>query len=150
MGSISDVKLTRVWTCQAAMSDISVMADRGFTIRDQLSAIGADPNIPPFMEGRAWLPAAEVLEGRKIASVHIHIECEIGRIKNFSFIASTLSITLARIANQIVCVYCWLVNFQPVLIPPPLTEIEESDVEDYFQSYQMLTIMLTLSQVVMT
>ena len=26
-------------------------------------------------------------------------------------------------------------NFQPVLIPPPSAECEESDVEDYFQSY---------------
>ena len=49
--------------------NISVMADRGFTVRDQLNAIKVGLNIPPFMEGRAQLPASEVLEGRKIASV---------------------------------------------------------------------------------
>ena len=93
------------------MPNISVMADHGFTIHDQLSAIGTDLNIPPFMEGRAQLPAAEVLEGHKIASVHIHIERAIGRIGNFSILIGTLPIALFRIANQIVCVYCWLVTF---------------------------------------
>ena len=62
VGSISDVELTRVFGLVKqlkGMSNITVMADRGFTISDQLSAIGADLNIPPFMEGRARLPAAE-------------------------------------------------------------------------------------------
>ena len=137
VGSISDVELTRISGLLEQLegkSNISVMADRGFTIRDQLSAIGSDLNIPPFMEGRAQLPAAEVLEGRKIASVRIHIERAIGRIKNFSILKGSLPITLSRIANQIVCVCCWLVNFQPILIPPPV-ECEETDVEEYFQSY---------------
>lgn len=39
-------------------SNISVMADRGFTVRDQLNIIG-------FMEGRGKLPASEVLEEMK-------------------------------------------------------------------------------------
>ena len=137
VGSISDVELTRnsgLLERLKGTSNISVMADRGFTIRDQLIAIGADLNIPPFMEGRAQLPAAEVLEGRRIASVRIHIERAIGRIKNFSILKGSLPITLSRIANQIVCVCCWLVNFQPVLILPPV-EHEETDVEEYFQSY---------------
>ena len=43
-----------------------MMADRGFTIHDQLKAIGVDLNIPPFMEGRAQLPASKVIEGCKI------------------------------------------------------------------------------------
>ena len=65
-GSISDVELTRVFGLIEKLegkSNISVLADRGFTIRDQLKAVGADLNISPFMEGRAQLPAAEVLEG---------------------------------------------------------------------------------------
>ena len=94
------------------------MADRGFTVRDQLKAIGVNLNIPPFMEGRGKLPAAEVLEGRKIASLRIHVERVIGRIKNYTILKGTLPITLSRMANQIVCVCAWLVNFQTALIPP--------------------------------
>ena len=42
---------------------------------------------------------------------------------------------MSRIANQIVCVCCWLTNFQPVLIPPPAEDSEELDVAEYFNSY---------------
>ena len=56
------------------------------------------------MEGRARLPSEEVQRGRKIALLRIHIEMVIGRIKNYSILKGTLSLTLSRIANQIVCV----------------------------------------------
>ena len=107
--------------------DISVMADHGFTIRDQLSRISVGLNIPPFMEGRARLPSDEVQRGRKIAS--LRIERVIGRIKNYSILQNTLPLTLSRIANQIVSMCAWLVNFQTVLIPP-YTEVEE-DTDSY-------------------
>lgn len=141
VGSISDVELTRVSGLVQSLSgksDISVMADRGFTIRDQLNAINVGLNIPPFMEGRGQLPACEVMEGRKIASVRIHVERAINRIKRFSILQGPLPITLSRIANQIVTVCCWLVNFQPVLISPPASASmsdDDKEVEDYFQSF---------------
>ena len=54
VGSISDVELTRVSgfvnnlpTCE---TKISIMADKGFTIRDQLNAVGVDLNIPSFVK----------------------------------------------------------------------------------------------------
>lgn len=111
--------------------DISVMADRGFTIRDQLKAINVDLNIPPFMEGRARLPREEVLQGRKIASLRIHIERVIGRIKNYSILKHTLPLTFSRIANQIICVCAWLVNIQTVLIPPTC---DSEDTDSYLLS----------------
>ena len=39
------------------------MADKGFTIKDQLREIGVDLNIPPFFEGRGQLPTEEVTKG---------------------------------------------------------------------------------------
>ena len=36
-----------------------------------------------------------------------------------------------QIANQIVCVYAWLSNFLPALIPLP-PEVSEEEVDDYF------------------
>lgn len=47
-------------------SGISIMADRGFTVKDQLQEIGVDLNIPPFLEGRKQLPAEEVKKGRHL------------------------------------------------------------------------------------
>ena len=79
------------------------------------------------MEGHAQLPSEEVLRGRKIASLRIHVERVIGRIKNYSILKDTLSLSLSRIANQIVSVCAWFVNFQPVLIPPYAENEEDTD-----------------------
>ena len=137
VGSISDVELTRVSGFLTRLEDkpgISIMADRGFTVKDLLQEIGAELNIPPFMEGRQQLSAKDVQEGRRIASLRIHVERAIGRIKTFTILKQTLPINLARISNQIVCVCAYLSNFKPVLVPPAAaTPMEnDSDVEDYF------------------
>ena len=66
------------------------MADRGFTIYDLFKAVNVELNIPPFMKRQAQLPTDEVLEGRKIASVRVHVEIVIGWIKNFSIPKETL------------------------------------------------------------
>ena len=133
VGSISDVELTRVSGFLTKLEDkpgISIMADRGFTIRDMLSALNIELKIPPFMEGRQQLPAEEVQKGRKIASLRIHVE---RAMKNFTILKGTIPISLARLANQIVCVCGFLSNFHPALVPPP-DDISESEVEDYFRS----------------
>ena len=106
------------------------MADRGFTIKDMLKDIGIELNIPPFMEGRAQLPVKEVQEGRRIASVRIHVERAIGRMKNFAILQGTFPISMSRIVNQVVCVCAFLTNFMPALVPPP-EHLE--DVDNYFE-----------------
>ena len=138
VGSISDVELTRIsgfLTCLEDKPGISIMADRGFTIKDMLQAIGVDLNIPPFMEGRQQLPASKVQEGRRIASVRIHVERAIGRIKTFNILKHTLPISLARLSNQIVFVCAYLSNFKPVLVPPESTMQTENemDIDKYFE-----------------
>ena len=143
VGSISDIELTEtsgLLNRLRGKSDISVMADRGFTIRDKLKDIGVDLNISPFLEGRSQLSSDKVLEGRKIASLRIHVERAIGRIKLYSIIKGTLPITLSKIANQIMCVCAWLVNFQSILISPPNSndyndEEQDDDVANYFDLY---------------
>ena len=65
------------------------MADRGFTVKNQLKEISIDLNIPPFLEGLSQLPSEEVKKGRGIASLRIHVECAIGRIKQFSILQGT-------------------------------------------------------------
>lgn len=60
----------------------NVMADRRFEIYDILPW-GVGLNIPPFKGSRHQLTAEEVDETVHIASVRIHVECAIGRIKNY-------------------------------------------------------------------
>ena len=77
VGSISDVELTRRSGFIEKIDGkegISIMADRGFTIKDQLEAIGVDLNIAPFLDGRAQLSREDVSKGRSIASLRIHVE----------------------------------------------------------------------------
>lgn len=137
VGAVSDVELTRTSGILTSLQDkpgISIMADRGFTIKDMLKELNIDLNIPPFMEGRQQLPAEEVETGRTIASLRIHVERAIGRIKSFSILKGVIPLSMARITNQIVCVCAFLANFQPTLVPPP-TDCDESDiqVDEYFQ-----------------
>ncbi len=96
VGSISDVELTKVSGYYCTLDDrsgVSVMADRGFTIRDQLSSKGVSLNIPPFMDGKQQFTPQEIKVGRGIASLRIHVERVIGRIKNYSILKGTLLIT---------------------------------------------------------
>lgn len=137
VGSISDVELRRISGFVDTLKDkpgISIMADRRFTIQDQLKPLGVNLNIPPFMEGRKQLPAEEVLKGGQIASVRIHVERAIGRIKNFSILKEMPPLSMSRFVNQIVCVCAWLVNFQPAVVPLPECEQSDKEVESHFQS----------------
>ena len=127
VGSISDVELTRVSGFIESLSGkagVSIMAVRGFTISDQLAVHGIKLNVPPFMKGQSQL-LADVRKGRKITS--LQIQRVIGTIKNFTILKGTLPLSMSRITNQIVQVCAWLVNFQPVIIPPPSGDMEEVD-----------------------
>lgn len=104
VGSISDVELTHVSGFIESLNGkngVSVMADRGFTMPFQLSTLGITLNIPP---------ANEVKCGRKIASLRIHVERAIGRIKNYAILKGTLPLSMSRILKQIV--HGWLI-FNP-------------------------------------
>ena len=134
VGSISDVELTRRSGFLTKLEDkpgISIMADRGFTVKDMLKDLGIDLNIPPFLEGRRQLPSTEVEAGRKIASVRIHVERAIGRIKCFGILKGTIPISLARLTNHIVYVCAFLTNFGPALVSSPEMSSED-DVDAYF------------------
>ena len=66
VGFISDVELTRESGFLKTIDNkpgISIMADRGFMIQGMLDEIGV-LNIPPFLDGRAQLPAKENKKGR--------------------------------------------------------------------------------------
>ena len=130
VGSISDPEITRcsgLLTKLEGKCNISVMADRGFTIQDQLVGLGVKLNIPPFMDGRKQLPPEKVQQGRSIASVRIHVERAIGRMKNFTILKGVFPISMARLANQILTVCAYLTNVFPPLVPPPAEKESETD-----------------------
>ena len=88
------------------------MANRGFTIEDVLTPLGVQLNIPPFLGGRQQLAASEVVDTQQIASLCIHVERAICRVKEYDILANVMPASLAGSANQIWTVCCLLINFQ--------------------------------------
>lgn len=113
-GSISDRELTE----KSGLLDLlepgdSIMADRGFTIADLTIQRGITLNIPP-MKHEGQFTEAELLTTRRIASLRIHVERAIGRIKNFR-ILNDIPNSMARNADQIFYVCAMLSNFNSPL-----------------------------------
>lgn len=92
------------------MSERSMTANPGFTVQDSLNKIGMKLNLPPI-EGHHQLPSVDLQRGHSIASLHIHVERTIGRIKLFKIVIG------ACLANKIVVVCAYLSNFHPVFVP---------------------------------
>ena len=86
------------------------------------------------MEGKRQLDSEDIQRGRQIASLRIHVERTIGHIKNYAILKSIFPNTMIRVANQVVAVCAWLVNFQPALIPPPSDLSVEEEVGSYFET----------------
>ena len=117
-GRVSDKQITRASGVLALLySGDNVMVDRGFDIRDILPD-GVMLNMPPFLAGRDQLTATETEETMTIASVRIHVERAIGRIKTYHILDGCLPNTLSPYATQIATVCGLLTNFLPPLLPP--------------------------------
>ena len=118
-GSISDKEIVRrsgflnekLW-----LPNDSVMADRGFTIEEDLEPLNVSLNIPAFLGGRSQLTKAEVKESQSIASVRIHVERAISHVKKFRIIRNEIPLTFHGSINQIWTVCCMLCNFMTPLI----------------------------------
>ena len=93
-----------------------VMADRGFTIEKLLAPLGVGLNTPPFLGRRSQMDGTEVTETQQIASLRIHIERAIRRVKEFDIVNCVIPASLAGSANQIWTVCALLTNFQSPLL----------------------------------
>ncbi|XP_022345962.2 uncharacterized protein LOC111138337 [Crassostrea virginica] len=116
-GKISDRELT----INSGILDLleendSVMADKGFTIRDLLEKKKCKLNIPPFRGPCPQFSPDEVFETQEIASLRIHVERSIGRVKNFHILDGVMPLTMQPLASKIFQVICWLTNFDVPLV----------------------------------
>ena len=94
----------------------SIMADRGFTIQELLDPLGVKLNIPAFLDGKEQLDKEDVVFSQTIASVRIHVERIIARIKKFKVLKTEIPLNMNGTINQIWTVACLLCNFMDPLI----------------------------------
>ena len=93
----------------------SVMADNGFDVESDLPN-GISLNIPPFLCNKEHLSLEEETGTRRIASVRIHVERAIARVKNFRILSTVFPISMAADLNKIWVICCYLTNFLPPLL----------------------------------
>ena len=93
----------------------TMIADKGFTIEDLLP-LGVTLNIPPFLGSNSQMTAQDVIKTREIASVTIHVERVINKIKNFHLCDSVVPLSLFGVVNQMWSVCTFLCNIQDPFI----------------------------------
>jgi len=91
------------------------MADKGFTIGDLLP-LGVSLNLPPFLGGSSQMPPEDIVRTQEIASLRIHIERAINKIKNFHVWARVIPLHQFGVVNQMWSVCAFLCNAQPNII----------------------------------
>jgi hypothetical protein len=121
-GCISDVDITK----QSGFLDYMekgdvVLADRGFTIEDLLSPMGAKLNMPAFLRGKKAFTLSDKQKGQVFAKARIHVERFNQCFKRFEFVSGRVSQKHLPILSQVVYVCCCLTNFTRRLadVKPP-------------------------------
>ena len=118
IGSISDINDI---TKQSGILELlkkgdACMADKGFNIKDLLEPIGVTLNLPPFLSDKAQFNEEEVENTQSVASIRIHVERAISKIKMYKIITNVVPLSLAGVLNQIWTVCCMLILFQSPII----------------------------------
>ncbi|CAN7986214.1 unnamed protein product [Ixodes hexagonus] len=116
-GRVSDKKLTqKSGLLDKLESGDTVLADRGFLIREDIGRVGATLVVPAFTRGKRQLPAQEVETARQMSKIRIHVERAIGRIKVFRILQDRLPITLLRHATNILLICSGITNLKRKLL----------------------------------
>lgn len=116
-GSISDKEITKQ---SGFLNNLrpgdQVMADKGFNCQDELASVGASLVIPVFLKGSSQFSKKDSEHNKKVASLRIHVERLMERLKNWHIFDHRIPIVLTPIASDILIVVCALSNFLPPLI----------------------------------
>ena len=93
-GRVSDKEITR----KCGILDYieygdQILAERVFTVSEEIGYHGGILVIPSFTKGKKQLPKNEVEWDRYIARVRIHIELVIGRMRKFNLINTRIPLT---------------------------------------------------------
>lgn len=102
----------------------AVMADKGFTIENELKKLGLALNIPPFSKSGSQMSTADNFKTHKISKHRVHIERLIAKIKTFQIVSNVVPTNLFQKINRIWTVCCCLTLFQDIFVSDKQTEGE--------------------------
>ena len=111
---VSDLYVVQSGFLKLLESGNSIMADRGFNIDDILPS-GVLLNVPPMLNDTGQLTANERTTTRRIASLRIHVERAMERIKNYQILYRVPN-SMHNNVNQVFFVCAMLTNFLPPLV----------------------------------
>jgi len=94
----------------------AVMADKGFTIHEELKELGLCLNIPPFAAGHSQMSQSNVELTNKIARHRVHIERLICKVKTYKILSDRIPTTLFKTINHIWSVCCYMTLLQDVFV----------------------------------
>lgn len=97
-------------------SNDAVMADKGFNVQDELASVGVTLITPEFLKKNKQFSTAECNKNKLVASLRIHVERLMERIKNWHILSRRIPITMAPYASDILITVGALSNFLPPLI----------------------------------
>lgn len=117
-GSISDPEIVkRSGFLEYLERGDYVMADKGFTIRDELAEVGACLVMPHFLsKDKKQFSKEEVIHNKKVASLRIHVERYMERLKNWHYFDRPTPISQSDIVSDIWIIIACLSNFLPPMI----------------------------------
>ena len=95
----------------------TVLADRGFKIQELLLPNQVKLVITPFLKKKKQFTIEDDTRTKQVANARIHIECVIGRLKDFDILKCELPLDMVDLFDHIATVICALINLQEPIIP---------------------------------
>ncbi|XP_048749122.1 uncharacterized protein LOC125661232 [Ostrea edulis] len=116
-GCMSDVEITkRCGLIELMETGDQIMADKGFVLNNVLKDTGISVATPHFLCADGQFTASQIEDNQKIASLRIHVERHIKRVKEYKLLQSTVPLSIAGSVNQLWTVANLLTLFRRPLI----------------------------------
>jgi len=93
-----------------------VLADRGFTIREDLLFRNCTLEIPPPSAGLQQMCRQNVIKTKEIANARIHVERAINRLKWFKILSTTLLVAMIPLFDDILHICAAMCNLHKPLV----------------------------------
>lgn len=101
----------------ALLPGSKVMADRGFTVVNELEQLGVKLILPDFKgRGRPQMTPAECNSSEQVARSRIHIERAIQRTRTSNILSAVVRLNMIDVVEQIFTVCAYHTNFQLPII----------------------------------